>query len=218
MATFCLSEVWFWVEYDNVVLYRLPILRLSFTYRLTLKGTLKLVDTKPCCCWYDSLCDISCTYIGLIPNPYPLVETMCFSSPGRWRLLDALTGHALVLHSWALNSQCTFNSTKSSGESSPRIDMSPHSDILSWFWANQYLFFLFNAACLAEEQQIPNLIVIGLTRSGLESTIYRTGDEHANHMHYTTDVVNILWITCICTWVLSLFIIYLVLNKGNLHI
>jgi hypothetical protein len=161
MATFCLSEVWFWVEYDNVVLYRLPILRLSFTYRLTLKGTLKLVDTKPCCCWYDSLCDISCTYIGLIPNPYPLVETMCISSPWRWRLLDALTGHALVLHSWALNSQCTFNSTKSSGESSPRIDMSPHSDILSWFWANQYLFFLFNAACLAEEQQIPNLIVIG---------------------------------------------------------
>jgi hypothetical protein len=29
-----------------------------------------------------------------------------------------------------------------------------------------------------------NFIVFGFTRSGLESTIYRTRDEHANH--YTT--------------------------------
>ena len=33
--------------------------------------------------------------------------------------------------------------------------MSPHSDILSWFRANQSLLFLLNAACLAEKQQIP---------------------------------------------------------------
>ena len=38
---------------------------------------------------------------------------------------------------------------------SPRIDMSPHSDTLFWFRANQSLLFLFNAAFLAEKQQIP---------------------------------------------------------------
>ena len=35
---------------------------------------------------------------------------------------------------------------------SPQIDMSPHSDTLSWFRANKSLFFLHNAACLAEKQ------------------------------------------------------------------
>jgi hypothetical protein len=40
---------------------------------------------------------------------------------------------------------------------SPRIDimMSPHSNTLSWFRANQSLLFLLNAACLAEKHQIP---------------------------------------------------------------
>ena len=38
---------------------------------------------------------------------------------------------------------------------SPRVDMSLHSDTLSWFRANQYLLFLLNAACLAEKQQLP---------------------------------------------------------------
>jgi hypothetical protein len=35
----------------------------------------------------------------------------------------------------------------------PRIDMSPHSDTLAWFRANQSLPFLLNAACLGEKQQ-----------------------------------------------------------------
>jgi hypothetical protein len=39
----------------------------------------------------------------------------------------------------------------------PLIDMSPHSDTLFWFWAIQSLFFLLNAAFLAEKQQIPIL-------------------------------------------------------------
>ena len=64
--------------------------------------------------------------------------------------------------------------------------MSPHSDTLSWFQANQSLLFLLNAVCLVEKQQIP-ISVFGLTRSGLEPTIYLTQDEHANH--YTTDAV-----------------------------
>jgi hypothetical protein len=32
-----------------------------------------------------------------------------------------------------------------------------HSDTLFWFWANQSLLFLLNAAYLAEKQQIPIL-------------------------------------------------------------
>jgi hypothetical protein len=35
---------------------------------------------------------------------------------------------------------------------SPRIDMSPHSDTLSWFRAHQSLLFLLSAAYLAEKQ------------------------------------------------------------------
>ena len=42
---------------------------------------------------------------------------------------------------------------------------------------------------LSGEATNTNLIVFGLSRSGLEPTIYRTQDEHANH--YTTDVVLI---------------------------
>jgi hypothetical protein len=38
-----------------------------------------------------------------------------------------------------------------------RIDMSLHSDTLSWFRANQSLPFLLNATWLAEKQQIPLL-------------------------------------------------------------
>jgi hypothetical protein len=40
---------------------------------------------------------------------------------------------------------------------SPQIDMLPHSDALSWFWANQSFLFLLDAAFLAEKQQMPIL-------------------------------------------------------------
>ena len=67
---------------------------------------------------------------------------------------------------------------------SPRKDMSHHSDTLSWFRTNQSLLFLLNAACFAENEQIP----MGLIRLGLEHTIYSTRGEHENH--YTTDAVE----------------------------
>ena len=38
------------------------------------------------------------------------------------------------------------------------IDMSPHSDTLSWFRVNQSLLFLLNVVCLAERHQIPTLL------------------------------------------------------------
>ena len=59
-----------------------------------------------------------------------------------------------------------------------RLDMSLHSETLFWFRANLSSLFLLNAASLAEKQQIP----------GLESTIYHTLGEHANH--YATDAVD----------------------------
>jgi hypothetical protein len=69
--------------------------------------------------------------------------------------------------------------------------MSPHSDTLSSFRANQSLLFLLNAACLAEKQN-SNFTVFGLTRSGLEPTIYLTRGEHTNL--YTTDAVKLFGI------------------------
>ena len=61
---------------------------------------------------------------------------------------------------------------------SRREDMSLNSDTLSWFQANQSLLFLLNAACLVEKQHI-QILVFGLTRPGLEQTIYCTLGEHA---------------------------------------
>jgi hypothetical protein len=70
-----------------------------------------------------------------------------------------------------------------------RVDLLLHSDTLFWFRANQSLLLLLNGVCLAEKQQIP-ILVFGLTKPGLEPTIYHTRGEHANH--YNTNVV------CIC--------------------
>jgi hypothetical protein len=61
---------------------------------------------------------------------------------------------------------------------------------LSWFRVDQSLLFLLNAACLPEKQQISICIVFGMTRSGLEPTIYRTQGEHCNN--YATDAVRII--------------------------
>ena len=41
---------------------------------------------------------------------------------------------------------------------------------------------------LSGEATITNCIVFGVTQTGLDPTIYRTRDEHANY--YTTDVVK----------------------------
>jgi hypothetical protein len=50
---------------------------------------------------------------------------------------------------------------------SPQVNLSPHSDILSWFRANQSLLFLLNVACLAEKQQIPFLLSLVWLDRGL---------------------------------------------------
>ena len=66
----------------------------------------------------------------------------------------------------------------------PWIYMSPHSDIIP----SQSVCALSLSCCvLSGDPTHTNCIVFGLTRSGLEPTIYHTRGEHANH--YTTDVV-----------------------------
>jgi len=49
---------------------------------------------------------------------------------------------------------------------SPSVDMLLNSDTLFWFRDNQSLLLLFNAACLAEKQQTPDLYSLGLSDSG----------------------------------------------------
>jgi hypothetical protein len=62
--------------------------------------------------------------------------------------------------------------------------MSIHSETVSWFRANQSLLFPINDACLATNTYF---IVIGMTRSGLEPTIYHSRGEHLNY--YITNAV-----------------------------
>ena len=76
---------------------------------------------------------------------------------------------------------------------SSRIDMSFHSDTLSWFWANQSLLFLF---VLSWKATNTNFKVIGLTQPGLEHRIYHTQVEQANH--YTTD--SSIWKDTFIKW------------------
>jgi len=54
---------------------------------------------------------------------------------------------------------------------------------------SQPLFALCSYCCVLRGEAIhTNFIVFGLTRPGLETTIYRTRGEHANH--YVTDAVS----------------------------
>ena len=110
---------------------------------------------------------------------------------------------------------------------SPRIEISPHSDTLSWFRANQSLIFLLNCYLLIGEATNTNVKVFDMTRSGLEPTIYHTRGEHANH--YTTDVVGSLWdsntlklwqwmkiiltILCGCNWLIRFMTVHIIQLK-----
>ena len=66
------------------------------------------------------------------------------------------------------------------GNNNSRVDMWLHSDSVSWVQANQYVLFLLYTTWLEEKQKKNNFAVMGLTRPGLESKIYRTRGKHAN--------------------------------------
>jgi hypothetical protein len=81
---------------------------------------------------------------------------------------------------------------------SQQVDMLLHSDTLSRFWANQFSFFLLNAVCLVEKQQIL-ISVFGLIWPWLEPTIYYTRDKHASH----TPLMWWLLLTLFAWWCLT---------------
>ena len=61
---------------------------------------------------------------------------------------------------------------------SPRLDLTLHSDTLSWIRPSS----LCPCCCVfSGEATHTNFIVFGLTQSGLEPTIYDTWDKHANY-------------------------------------
>ena len=66
--------------------------------------------------------------------------------------------------------------------------MSPHSDTLFLFRANQSWLLLLKYCVLSGEATNTNFIVFGFTQPGLEPTIYHTRGEHT--YHYTTDVLH----------------------------
>lgn len=93
------------------------------------------------------------------------------------------------------------------------------SDTLSDSQAIKSLLFIRSAACTADKQYI----VLGLTQSGLEPTIYHTGGEHTNRcdLHFTqpdrciTDAAYILQnidlLTCLIIYT------YQYLQKNNIR-
>jgi hypothetical protein len=82
-----------------------------------------------------------------------------------------------------------------------RIDMSPHSDTLSWFRANQSLLFLLNCCVLSGEATNTNFIVFGWPDRG--SNPWPTAFEASK-----LDFLPYLWPICqtfvrVCCGVLS---------------
>jgi len=70
---------------------------------------------------------------------------------------------------------------------SSRINISFHSDTLSYFLTSQSWFLLLDAECVAERQQNTN----GLTRTGVAPMIYYIHSEHyyENYISRITEIV-----------------------------
>ena len=82
------------------------------------------------------------------------------------------------------HTELNYHSTRSLRQQSADSHVAPLGHIIL-FPSQPALFFLLNDVCLATNT---NFIVFGLTRRGLEFTVYHTQGEHANH--YVTDVVQ----------------------------
>ena len=72
-------------------------------------------------------------------------------------------------------------------DNSPQVDISLDSTLYTDpETTSRSLFLLLNVSYLAQKQQTP-ILSFGLTKPGLNPTIYHTRSEHANY--YTTDAV-----------------------------
>ena len=86
------------------------------------------------------------------------------------------------------------------------IDMSAHSDTLSWFWANQFLLFLLNAACLVEKQQIPILLSLFRPNGG------------SNPQSTTLEASTLIITSPMPLWILVAFLIIWLISKCSTYI
>ena len=84
----------------------------------------------------------------LLLNPNSAIFQLCHGK-------NTLIFNVIIMNS-ALYKTNVLNETNN-----PPVDMSPHSDTLFWFRANQSLLFLLNAVCLSEKQQIVKLVYKG---------------------------------------------------------
>ena len=94
---------------------------------------------------------------------------------------------------FALSQHASFYSASSLKQESADRHFAPLGNII--LIPNQPIFALSPQCCgLSEKVTNTNFMIFGLTRPGLEPTIYHTRGEHANHHHYTADVVQMDWI------------------------
>ena len=74
------------------------------------------------------------------------------------------------------------------------IDMSPHSDTLSWFRDNQSWLFLLNAACSAQKKQIPILWSLVWSDRGSNplSTVLETSTLVSSYVYTTYNISYVI--------------------------
>jgi hypothetical protein len=93
-----------------------------------------------------------------ISNSFPLYTCKCsFYSSISWRDQVNFNGMMMRFVLFLPNVLSLILIVLVDWNNSPRVDILPLSDPLSWFQGNQCLLFPLNAACLAEKQQIPIL-------------------------------------------------------------
>ena len=99
---------------------------------------------------------------------------------------------------------------------SPQIDMLPPLGHLILILSKP-VFALSPYRCiLSGEATNINFIVIGLTRSGLEPTIYHIWGRHANH--YTTDAYHLRIISQLKLYGLTWILFYVISIKNRLNL
>ena len=112
--------------------------------------------------WHsNTICSVV-NFVNHITYPYTCMNRLLLKSGDYSNILEGLLFNPTQKFiSYIMVRTNTFSMlngifiVQSHWNNSPRIDMSPHPDTLSWFRAIQSLLFHLNAACLVEKQQIP---------------------------------------------------------------
>ena len=114
-------------------------------------------------------------------NTYWAVFLFCLSSS--WVLCTLCCQFLWIPHFWLPLWYSPTFIVPAHWNNSPRIDMSFHSDTLSWFRANQCLLLVLNAGWLAAKQQIPVLYSLIWHDRALKPRFDTTGPWNQNLLH-----------------------------------